>query len=146
MVSIYIYTLFKETDIWEIHQTGPLIQQIIITFLEMIPKIYTLLDLTCGRVCACMQNYNLEQKVESLHKLATSLSVPDLKVSVRILINYPLSIWNHSSKELHRQILCVIYTSKVDDWYEPLQTKANNTKVKYHQWETIKETLARKEK
>lgn len=31
-------------------------------------------------------------------------------------------------------------TSKVEDWYEPLQTKAKNTKVKYHQTETIEKT------
>ncbi|CAC5415740.1 unnamed protein product [Mytilus coruscus] len=118
-----------------------------ITFIGMIPKNYKRLDLTCRRVCVCMKYYNLEQiwKVESLNKLATSLSVPDLKVSVRKLSQMTLCPYETTPARSCIDISCAsCSSSKVGDWYEPLQTKAENTKVKYHQWETIKETYTDK--
>ena len=55
------------------------------TFRGMIPKNFKRLDLTCRRVCVCMKDFNFDQKVDALNKLAQQKSMPMLKVTTKQL-------------------------------------------------------------
>ena len=112
------------------------------TFRKMVPKNFKPLNLSCRQVCVCIKDYNLEQKVNALNQLGTTLDV-ETKISVRDLSDLSLCKYIEfperkcSDRDCNN---CGIYS--VVNWYEPLITKSSTTCnqiVKYHQWETTSE-------
>lgn len=66
------------------------------TFRGMIPKNFKRLDLTCRRVCVCKKDFNIDQKVEALNKVAQQQSMPMLKVTTKQLSDKTFAHMNTS--------------------------------------------------
>ena len=75
-----IYMSFKESH--------PHFSQSFTTFRRMIPRNFRVLDASCRRVCVCTKDYNLDQKVDAVNKLTTSMKMPSVKFTT-VLENCP---------------------------------------------------------
>ena len=111
------------------------------TFSKMIPKNFKLLNLSRRQVCICTKDYNLEQKINSLNRLAI-LHESNTRLSVKQLSD--LSVCSYDGKFPERKCVdrncnnCGI--ESIINWYEPLLTASGPDQiVKYHQWETTTE-------
>lgn len=110
-------------------------------FYRMIPRNYKKLDLTCRRVCVCVKDYNLEQKVYAMNQLVKQKSMPDLVTSARTLSNITVCPFNDLPERSCSDRTCNnCGTYSVETVYDPLLETSTKEKVKFHQWETIKET------
>ncbi|XP_060560787.1 uncharacterized protein LOC132720637 [Ruditapes philippinarum] len=117
------------------------------TFKKMIPKNFKRLDLTCRRVCVCTKDFNFEQKVEALNKIAQQQSMPLLKATPKQLSNLSLCPYEDIPKRSCVDRQCVdCGTAIVVNTYEPLvQACGNSVVAKYYQWESSKESYISKD-
>ncbi|CAG2222935.1 unnamed protein product [Mytilus edulis] len=78
------------------------------TFSKMIPKNFKLLNLSRRQVCICTKDYNLQQKINSLNRLAI-LHESNTRLSVKQLSD--LSVCSYDGKFLRENVLIVIATT-----------------------------------
>lgn len=102
----------------------------------MIPKNFKLLNLSHRQVCICTKDYNLEQKVISLNKLAITLEA-DTKISVRKLSDLSVCSYNEFPERRCVDRNCSnCGIESIINWYEPLVTLSEHDQqvVKYYQY------------
>lgn len=116
------------------------------TFKGMIPKNFKRLDLTCRRVCVCTKDFNIDQKVEALNKVAQQQSMPMLKVTTKQLSDKTLCPYEHIPNRPCIDCQCTeCGISAISDHYDPLVKDSGDQMVKYIQWVNTKETYISKD-
>jgi hypothetical protein len=110
------------------------------TFFRMIPKNIKALNLSYRQVCVCIKDYNLEQKVDALNKLAISLNI-ERSSTLRQLSDMTVCKYEAFPERKCCDRLCErCGTMVITEWYEPLVSIYNNKHVvQFNQWETINE-------
>ena len=73
----------------EFKKQNPTYNRKFVTFLSMIPKNYRILSETTRRVCMCVTDYNLSQKIDALNAAVKS-RFPHLKKKRRELLDITL--------------------------------------------------------
>lgn len=115
------------------------------TFCKMIPKNYRRLDLSCRRMCVCTKDYNLEQKIEALNKVASQKSLV-LRTTVRQLSDRTLCPHDGTPNRRCIDRECPdCGTQAIQNMYVPLVEKCREDETfKYYQWETKSEVVGKK--
>lgn len=89
-------------------------------------------------MCVCTKDYNLEQKVLGLNKIASLKSLPGIRTDLRSFQCHP----NRSCVDRNCPSCRV---GPIKEFYKPLAYKCKDSdKVKYHRWETVPETYTDK--
>jgi hypothetical protein len=120
------------------------------TFKKMIPCNICILNQACRRVCICTKDYNIEQQVNAINKVATALNMSQLKTTARNLSEETLCNFNSIPSLACIERSCSnCGTDRILKKYQPLITSAENTdnanlKASYHQWEKHNSTYTDK--
>lgn len=115
------------------------------SFYRMIPRNYKKLDLACRRVCICVKDYNLDQKINTMNNLAKQKAMPDLVTSARTLSNTTVCPFDDLPEHSCTDRTCNnCGTYSVNTVYGPLLESSSKETVKYHQWKTIEEKYKQK--
>ena len=116
------------------------------TFLKMIPKNYRNLNLTCRRVCVCTKEYNIDQKIEALNRMAKQKSHPELKASNQLLSNITMCTFEKLPNRSCVDRTCTSCgTLAIQKLYKPLTEVYQREILTYHQWETRPESYTNKD-
>ena len=108
------------------------------TFLKMVSKNYKSLDQTCRKVCICINDYNIEQKVEALNKVVA----PELKTTVRQLSDETLCHYETLPNRKCIDRKCSSGgTKRIQLKYVESLLGNEMTTTKFYQWEIRKESL-----
>ncbi|CAG2220251.1 unnamed protein product [Mytilus edulis] len=117
----------------------------------MIPKNFKCLDLACGRVCICTRDYIMEQRVNALNKKIKFVEHDEvLPKSSQELSDISLCKYSeYPARECIDRTCNLCGTQNIKDYRMPLFTaftdSNTNDLLKFHQWETRKETYTNRD-
>ena len=117
------------------------------TFYRLIPRNIKVLDQTCRRVCVCIKDYNIEQRVDAMNKAASDNQMPNLRSTVHDLSKETICQCESNGTPARACVdrecsSCGIQA--INRKYEPLIEAAGNYEAKYHQWEQHNENYTDK--
>lgn len=108
------------------------------TFRKALPRQIKVMKLQHRRVCICVKDYNVDQKVIAMNQICAQLS-PDLMTTVDELSGMTLcktSSWLKDTACLERGCLeCSV--AEVEKYYAPILDVAKNQTTKWLEWEHV---------
>ena len=120
----------------EFKKQNPTYNRKFVTFLSMIPKNYRILSETARRVCMCVKDYNLSQKIDALNAAVKS-RFPHLKKRRRELSDITLCEYedNNPPKKSCLERECNdCGVQKIEDEYSEVIEQVGDNEVKFKQW------------
>lgn len=97
--------------------------------------------MTCRRVCVCIKDYNVDEKVEALNRTAKAHDMSTLVTTARKLSDLSVCTYNQIPDRKCVDRKCQnCGTRLIRETYCPLIEKAGKEFIKYKQWQNVKES------